>query len=77
MSELYAVPDQKRLAEADPGLPSPWECSRIIRDMYLMRAKRPDQSRGEWDLLEVVKTIPGDEAFRPAAESECPALRPG
>ncbi len=53
------------------------EDGRIIRDMYLMRAKRPDQSRGEWDLLEVVKTIPGDEAFRPAAESECPALRPG
>ncbi|RVT97719.1 ABC transporter substrate-binding protein [Rhodovarius crocodyli] len=51
------------------------EDGRIIRDMYLMRAKAPSQSRGEWDLLEVVKTIPGDEAFRPAAESECPLLR--
>jgi len=53
------------------------EDGRIIRDMYLMRAKRPNQSRGEWDLLEVVKTIPGDEAYRPAAESECPLLRRG
>jgi branched-chain amino acid transport system substrate-binding protein len=52
------------------------EDGRIIRDMYLMRAKAPAQSRGEWDLLEVVKTIPGDEAYRPAAESECPLLRP-
>ncbi|WP_043342079.1 ABC transporter substrate-binding protein [Belnapia moabensis] len=52
------------------------EDGRIIRDMLLMRAKRPAESRGEWDLLEVVKTIPGDQAFRPAAESECPALRP-
>ncbi len=51
------------------------EDGRIIRDMYLMRAKRPSESRGEWDLLEVVKTIPGDQAFRPAGESECPALR--
>ncbi len=48
---------------------------RVIRDMYLMRAKRPSESRSEWDLLEVVKTIPGDQAFRPAGESECPALR--
>jgi branched-chain amino acid transport system substrate-binding protein len=52
------------------------EDGRIIRDMYLMRAKRPNQSRGEWDLLEVVQTIPGDQAYRPAAESECPLLRP-
>jgi branched-chain amino acid transport system substrate-binding protein len=51
------------------------EDGRVIRDMYLMRAKRPSESRGEWDLLEVVKTIPGDQAFRPAGESECPALR--
>lgn len=53
------------------------EDGRIIRDMYLMRAKRPAQSRSEWDLLEVVQTIPGDQAYRPAAESECPLLRRG
>lgn len=53
------------------------EDGRIIRDMYLMRAKAPAQSRSEWDLLEVVKTIPGDQAYRPAAESECPLLRRG
>ena len=52
------------------------EDGRVIRDMLLMRAKRPAEQRGEWDLLEVVKTIPGDQAYRPAAESECPALRP-
>lgn len=51
------------------------EDGRVIRDMYLMRAKRPDQSRGEWDLLEVVQTIPGEQAFRPLAESECPLVR--
>ena len=52
------------------------EDGRVIRDMLLMRAKRPAEQRGEWDLLEVVKTIPGDQAYRPAAESACPALRP-
>ena len=51
------------------------EDGRVVRDMYLMRAKRPQDSRGEWDLLEVVKTIPGDQAFRPLAESQCPLVR--
>ena len=40
------------------------EDGRVIRDMLLMRAKRPAEQRGEWDLLEVVKTIPGDQAFK-------------
>ena len=35
---------------------------RVIRDMYLMKAKQPSQARGEWDLLEVAQTIPGPEA---------------
>ncbi len=51
------------------------EDGRVIRDMYLMRAKRPGEARGEWDLLEVVATIPGEEAFRPLAQSECPLVR--
>jgi branched-chain amino acid transport system substrate-binding protein len=48
---------------------------RVIRDMYLMRAKQPAQARGEWDLLEVAQTIPGSEAFRPLAEGGCPLVR--
>ncbi len=48
---------------------------RVIRDMYMMRVKRPQDSRGEWDLLEVVQSIPGDQAFRPLSESACPLVR--
>ena len=48
---------------------------RVIRDMYLMRAKKPDDARGEWDLLEVAQTIPGNEAFRPLNEGGCPLVR--
>jgi branched-chain amino acid transport system substrate-binding protein len=48
---------------------------RVIRDMYLMRAKRPGQNRGEWDLLDVVQTIPGNEAYRPLNEGGCPLVR--
>jgi branched-chain amino acid transport system substrate-binding protein len=48
---------------------------RVIRDMYLMRAKQPSQARGEWDLLDVVQTIPGNEAYRPLSEGGCPLVR--
>lgn len=48
---------------------------RVIREMYLMRVKQPGQNRGEWDLLEVAQTIPGDQAFRPLSEGGCPLVR--
>jgi branched-chain amino acid transport system substrate-binding protein len=51
------------------------EDGRVIRDMYLMQAKKPSESTGEWDLLKVVATIPGDEAFRPLSESQCPLVK--
>jgi branched-chain amino acid transport system substrate-binding protein len=51
------------------------EDGRVIRDMYLLEAKRPQDSHGEWDLLKVVATIPGEDAFRPLAESECPLVQ--
>jgi branched-chain amino acid transport system substrate-binding protein len=51
------------------------EDGRVIRDMYLLQTKTVSESKGEWDLLKVVATIPGDEAFRPLSESECPLVK--
>lgn len=51
------------------------EDGRVIRDMYLLQAKKPSELTGEWDLLKVTATIPGDEAFRPLAESQCPLVK--
>lgn len=51
------------------------EDGQVIRDMYLARVKTPQQSAAPWDYLEIVRTVPGDEAFRPAAESACPLLK--
>ena len=48
---------------------------RMVHDMYLMRFKRPDQSKGHWDLYELVATVPGDEAFRPLGEGGCPYVQ--
>lgn len=51
------------------------EDGRVIRDLYLMQVKTPTESHGEWDLAQVVATIPGEQAFRPLSESECPLVR--
>jgi branched-chain amino acid transport system substrate-binding protein len=48
---------------------------RMMKDMYLAEVKTPAESKGEWDYLKIVRTIPAEEAFRPASESECSLLR--
>ncbi len=40
-------------------------------DMYLVQVKTPAESKGEWDLYKVQRTIPGNQAFQPLAESTC------
>lgn len=48
---------------------------RMVHDMYLVRVKVPSASRSEWDLYDLVRVIPGDEAFRPLAAGGCPLVR--
>jgi len=47
---------------------------RMVHDVYLVQIKSPAESKGEWDLLKLVATIPGDKAFRPLAAGGCPAI---
>ncbi|GJD53105.1 hypothetical protein OPKNFCMD_5876 [Methylobacterium crusticola] len=51
------------------------EDGRLMRDMYLMKAKQPAESKGEWDLMNVVATIPADQAYKGIEGSECPLVR--
>ena len=44
---------------------------RHIHDMYLFEVKKPEESKGEWDLYKTVATIPAAEAFRPLADGGC------
>ena len=48
---------------------------RVMRDMYLMRVKTPDQGKLPFDYLDLVETVPADQAFRPVADSVCPLLK--
>ncbi|MCC0000367.1 MAG: ABC transporter substrate-binding protein [Methylobacteriaceae bacterium] len=49
---------------------------RKIHPLYLVEAKKPAESTGgKWDLMKVVASIPGEQAFRPMAEGNCPLVR--
>jgi branched-chain amino acid transport system substrate-binding protein len=47
---------------------------RMVHDVYLVQTKAPAESKGEWDLIKYLSTIPGETAFRPLAEGGCPYL---
>ncbi|MBE0508353.1 MAG: ABC transporter substrate-binding protein [Marinospirillum sp.] len=51
------------------------EDGRMVHDMYLAQVKTPAESKNEWDLYKIVRTIPGDEAFRPLSQSACPMVK--
>jgi len=51
------------------------EDGRMVHDFYVFQVKKPAESKGEWDLYDLVATIPGDQAFRPLAQSACPAMK--
>lgn len=48
---------------------------RMVHDLYLVQIKAPAESSGPWDLVKVIMAIPGDEAARPLADSECPSVQ--
>lgn len=51
------------------------EDGRMVHDMYLVQVKKPEESKGPWDYYKVIRTIPGDQAFRPLDKSECPLVK--
>ncbi|HEY0205730.1 MAG TPA: ABC transporter substrate-binding protein [Acetobacteraceae bacterium] len=50
------------------------EDGRKIHDAYLFEVKTPGQNKGEWDLYNLLSTIPAEQAFRPMAEGGCPLV---
>lgn len=50
------------------------EDGRMVHDIFLMRVKSPSEIKEPWDYLEIVKSIPGDRAFRPIDEGGCPPV---
>ncbi|WP_373332488.1 ABC transporter substrate-binding protein [Thiopseudomonas alkaliphila] len=51
------------------------EDGRMVHDMYLAQVKKPSESKSEWDLYKILRTIPGDQAYRPLADSQCKLIK--
>lgn len=46
----------------------------MVHDMFLAEVKSPEESEERWDYYNIVRTIPGDEAFRSLEDGTCEAL---
>ncbi len=51
------------------------EDGRKIHPAYLLKVKKPSESKYPWDYASIVATIPADQAFRPLSQSECPLVK--
>jgi branched-chain amino acid transport system substrate-binding protein len=51
------------------------EDGRVVHDMLLLQVKKPAESKAPWDYYKVIGTVPGNEAFRPLAQSGCPLVK--
>ncbi len=48
---------------------------RKMHSMYLFEVKKPSESKGAYDYYKLVAKIPGEEAFRPMDQGECPMIK--
>jgi branched-chain amino acid transport system substrate-binding protein len=51
------------------------EDGRKIHPCYLFEVKKPEASKQEWDLMQMVAVTPAEDAFRPLSEHACPLLK--
>jgi len=47
---------------------------RLVHDMYFAQVKKPSETTKPWDYYNILRVIPGDQAFRPLAEGGCPLV---
>jgi branched-chain amino acid transport system substrate-binding protein len=47
----------------------------LVRDMYLYEVKKPEESKGDWDLYKLIRTIPGEEAYKRPGGNQCPLVK--
>lgn len=45
--------------------------------IYLLQAKKPEDSKEPWDLYTIMEKLPGDQAYRPLEDSACPLVTKG
>ena len=71
IAKLHELPPDDTLVRHPTLRPD----GRMVHDTYLFRVKTPAESKGPYDFYTLVATIPAAEAFRPLADSLCPAFK--
>jgi branched-chain amino acid transport system substrate-binding protein len=80
MAQVKSAADGKKLVEAMKAIPTDDPIfgkgsvrvdGRKLHPMYLLATKKPEESKGPWDVFNVVRTIPVEEAWRPLSEGGC------
>jgi branched-chain amino acid transport system substrate-binding protein len=51
------------------------EDGRVMRPYYLLQVKKPAESRYPFDYLNLLATVPAEDAARPLSKSECPMVK--
>jgi branched-chain amino acid transport system substrate-binding protein len=51
------------------------EDQRMVHDLYLVQVKSPGESKGAWDYVKLVATVPPEQAFRPLDRSKCSLVK--
>ncbi|MFG1374289.1 ABC transporter substrate-binding protein [Xanthobacter oligotrophicus] len=71
------IREMKKMPVSDPLFGDGYvrEDGRNMHDMYLFQVKTPAESKGEWDLYNLLARIPAEAAFRPLSESTCPMVK--
>ncbi len=71
------VPQMKKAPFKDPlfGDMSVRADGRAVHAMHLFQVKTPEESKYPYDYYKLVKTIPGEQAFRPMAEGGCALVK--
>ncbi len=50
---------------------------RKMHNMYLFEVKKPEESKAPYDYYKLIRTIPGEEAFRPMEKGDCALVKKG
>jgi branched-chain amino acid transport system substrate-binding protein len=71
------IAKMKELPVEDPAFGKGYirQDGRNIHPAYVFQVKSPAESKYPWDYYKLIATIPGEEAFRPLSESQCPLVK--
>jgi branched-chain amino acid transport system substrate-binding protein len=51
------------------------EDGRKIHDAFLLEVKKPEESKGDWDVAKILSKVPADQVWRPLDQGNCPLVK--